>query len=117
MKQEKKNKHHLVDASGKTLGRIASRIAFLLRGKDQPNFNYHQDQGAQVIVENADKIKLTGNKLEQKKYRHYSGYPGGLKEKKAQDLSKTAMLRKAVYGMLPANRMRAKILKRLIIKK
>lgn len=115
-KKKQPNNQKTVDATGKPLGRLASEIAILLRGKDRADFVYHQDKGISVIVENADKIKITGKKLDQKEYVKYSGYPGGLKKTKARDISSSAMLRKAVFGMLPKNKLRSKMIKRLIIK-
>src|SRR6202166_4161012 len=89
----------VVDAEGVVLGRLATRIARMLIGKDKANYTPHLDCGDHVVVVNADKIRLTGNKLEQKIYRHHSGYPGGLKEVPAKRLRPTRadwMLREAV---------------------
>lgn len=110
------HKTHIIDAEDKALGRLASRIAVLLRGKQKPNFRYNKDVGDVVIVKNIDKIKITGKKMKQKKYYRHSEYPGGLKEaplEKIFDKNPAKVLRKAVYGMLPKNRMRAKQIKRL----
>src|SRR6202166_2075079 len=100
----------VVDAAGQVLGRLATTIARVLIGKDKPNFTPYLDCGDHVVVINAQKIRLTGNKLEQKIYRTHSGYPGGLKEVPAKRIRGERadwMLREAVLGMLPKNRLRA----------
>lgn len=110
------NAWFVVDASGKVLGRLAAQVARMLIGKDKPNFTPYLDCGDHVVVINADKIRLTGNKLEQKVYRHHSGYPGGLKEVPAKALrEKNAdwMVREAVLGMLPKNKLRARRARKL----
>lgn len=98
----------LVDAQGQTLGRLASRVAILLRGKDKPIFVPHQDVGDFVVVINAEKVAVTGRKLRQKQYYHHSQYPGGIKsitlEKLLRDKPER-VLEKAVRGMLPKNKM------------
>ncbi len=109
-------KWYVVDAAGMVLGRLASQVASRLRGKHNPLFTPHVDCGDSVIVVNADKIVLTGRKWDQKMYHRHSGYTGGLKsitakkllEKRAEDL-----VRFAVKGMLPKNRLGTKILKKL----
>lgn len=109
---------HRLDATGIPLGRLATKIADLLRGKTKPSFVPHQDQGDQVIVVNAQALKLTGNKLDQKAYHHHTGYLGHLKTKTAKDLMQTnpgEIIERAVAGMLPKNRLRAVWLKRLTI--
>lgn len=109
---------HTIDATGKVLGRLATQIARLLRGKHRPDFVPNKDLGDVVIVKNINKIKITGKKIAQKKYYHYSGYPGGLKEKPLKTLIKenpAEVLKKAVYGMLPKNKLRARQIKRLKI--
>jgi len=109
---------HIIDASGKVLGRLASEIAILLRGKHKPNFVPYKDMGDFVVVKNVEKLKFTGKKLEQKKYYRHSGYIGGLKEIPLQRLFQTRpeeVLRKAVWGMLPKNKLRKKQIKRLKI--
>jgi len=111
---------HTIDATNKVLGRLASVIAQLLRGKHKPDFAPHKDEGDFVVVKNADKVKITGKKMEQKKYYRYSGYPGGLKElplKKLFARDPNEVLREAVLGMLPKNRLRAKMIKRLTFEK
>jgi large subunit ribosomal protein L13 len=99
---------YLVDAEGKTLGRLATQIADTLRGKRKPQFTPHVDTGDFVVVVNAEKIHVTGNKLDQKRYYRHSGYPGGLKSRTLReqlDRRPTEVLRVAVKGMLPKNRL------------
>jgi large subunit ribosomal protein L13 len=106
----------VVDAAGQVLGRVAAQIARVLIGKDKPSFTPYLDSGDHVVVINADKVRLTGNKLEQKIYRHHSGYPGGLKEIPAKRLRVNRadwMIREAVLGMLPKNKLRARRAKKL----
>jgi large subunit ribosomal protein L13 len=102
---------YLVDAEGKTLGRLATQIANLLRGKGKPQYTPHVDTGDFVVVVNAEKIHVTGNKLDQKIYYRHSGYPGGLRERTlAEQLERRPeeVLRKAVKGMLPKNKLAAR---------
>jgi large subunit ribosomal protein L13 len=99
---------YLVDAEGKTLGRLATQIADTLRGKRKPQFTPHVDTGDFVIVVNAEKIHVTGNKLDQKRYYRHSGYPGGLRSRTLREQLErrpTEVLRVAVKGMLPKNRL------------
>ncbi len=108
----------VVDAAGQVLGRLAALVARVLMGKDKPSFTPYLDSGDHVVVINAQKIRLTGNKLEQKIYRHHSGYPGGLKEVPAKRLRPNRadwMVREAVLGMLPKNKLRARRAKKLRI--
>ena len=105
----------LIDADGKSLGRLASLAAPHLTGKNKPDYTPHVQCGDFVIVINADKIKLTGKKMEQKKYYTHSRYVGSLKERQAKDLSSTELIHLAVKGMLPKNTHRDKVLKRLKI--
>ncbi len=113
-------KLHKIDAAGKAVGRIASDIAILLRGKNKPEFQPHIDGGDIVEVANIDKVKFSGKKTDQKVYHHFSGYPGGLKTKKMSELIDNKnfadILRRAVREMLPPVRFRNAMLKRLIIK-
>jgi len=98
----------IVDAEGKTLGRLATQIAERLRGKTKAVYTPHVDTGDFVIVVNAEKIAVTGNKLEEKMYYKHSGYPGGLRERTLReqlDRQPTEVLRKAVKGMLPRNKL------------
>ena len=97
---------HLVDAEGKTLGRLAARVAGILRGKHRPTFTPNVDLGDHVVIVNAEKIHVTGNKMKDKLYRHHSGYPGGLKTTSAEHLFRkdpTELLVRAIEGMLPKN--------------
>jgi large subunit ribosomal protein L13 len=98
----------LVDAEGQTLGRLATQIADRLRGKTKPQYTPHVDTGDFVVVVNAEKIAVTGKKLDEKMYYRHSGYPGGLKQRTLReqlDRRPTEVLRKAVKGMLPRNRL------------
>ena len=107
---------YVVDAEGKTLGRMASQIAAILRGKHKPTFTPHMDVGDHVIVINAEKVELTGRKADQKKYYRHSGYPGGIKETAFSVMLKKkprAVVTIAVKGMLPHNRLGRSILKHL----
>jgi large subunit ribosomal protein L13 len=107
---------YLVDADGETLGRLATEIADVLRGKRKPAYTPHVDTGDFVVVVNAEKIHVTGNKLEQKIYYRHSGYPGGLRQRTlAEQLQRRPeeVIRKAVKGMLPKNRLAAAQLKKL----
>lgn len=109
-------KWYIIDGEGKTVGRISTKIAMILRGKDKPQFTPHADIGDFVIVVNADKVKFTGKKWEQKKYYWHTGYPGGIKSITADDLAKKKpgeIIRKAVWGMLPKNKMQDKLISRL----
>jgi large subunit ribosomal protein L13 len=106
---------HLVDAEGQTLGRLATRIADTLRGKDKPQFTPHVDTGDFVVVVNAEKVAVTGKKLDDKMYHRHSGYPGGLRSRTLREQLERRpeeVIRKAVKGMLPRNRLgRAQIRK------
>ena len=107
---------YVVDAAGQVLGRLATRVARVLIGKDKPDFTPYLDCGDHVIVINAEKIRFTGNKLDQKFYRHHSGYPGGLKEIPARRLKQHrphAIVREAILGMLPKNKLRARRARKL----
>ncbi len=99
---------YLVDAEGQTLGRLATRIADMLRGKGKPQFTPHVDTGDFIVVVNAEKINVTGNKLDQKRYYRHSGYPGGLRSRTLREQLERRpeeVLRVAVKGMLPKNRL------------
>lgn len=115
-KGEIDRKWYVLDAEGKVLGRLASKIATYLRGKTKPVFTPNVDTGDFVIVINADKIRLTGKKLEEKVYYHHTGYPGGLKAQTAKERlnrSPESLIMDAVKGMLPKNRLGRAILKKL----
>lgn len=109
-------KWHLVDAEGKTLGRLATQVARLLRGKHKPMFTPNADLGDFVVVVNASKVKITGKRLELKEYFHYTGYPGGATYEKFQNVlqkNPERVIERAVKGMLPHNRLGHKIFKKL----
>ncbi len=114
--EPEKRKWYLIDAKGKTLGRIATQIANILRGKNKPTFTPHVDCGDFVVVVNAKYVKLTGRKLEQKKYYRHSGYIGGLKETTAADMLDKypeRVIVHAVKGMLPKNRLSNRLITKL----
>lgn len=107
---------YVVDAQGETLGRLATRVATVLRGKNKPSFTPHMDCGDYVVVVNAEKIHVTGQKMTQKKYYRHSGYPGGLKQITLRDqLDKfpNRVIEAAVRGMLPKNRLGRQMFKKL----
>lgn len=109
-------KWYLVDASGQTLGRIASRVAHVLRGKHKPMFTPNIDAGDFVVIINADKVKVTGRRPELKTYFHYTGYPGGATVESFKELMKTnpeRVVTHAVKGMIPHNRLGARMIKKL----
>lgn len=111
---------YTIDAQGKSLGRVASEAARLLRGKGSPSFTPNILPDAEVLVVNGSKLSVTEKKAAQTKYQKYSGYPGGLREiSLAEFIAKKGhgeLLRKAVLGMLPRNRQRSRLIKRLIVK-
>jgi large subunit ribosomal protein L13 len=109
---------YVVDASGQTLGRLATRIADTLRGKGKPQYTPHVDTGDFVVVVNAEKIEVTGSKLDRKRYYRHSGYPGGIRSRTLReqlDRRPTEVLRTAVKGMLPKNKLAARQLTKLKI--
>ena len=109
-------KWYIVDAEGKTLGRLATEIATVLRGKNKVTFTPHVDGGDFVVVVNADKVVLTGKKLDQKMYRYHTGYVGGLKEisyKEMMAKKPEEVVAHAVSGMLPKNKLRSRMMTRL----
>lgn len=106
----------LVDAEGEILGRMASKVAKMLRGKHKPNYTPHVDCGDNVIVINAEKIKLTGNKWDDKVYLRYTGYPGGQRSRTAKEILEKfpeRIVEKAIKGMLPKNRLGAELFRNL----
>jgi len=110
------HKWHLVDASGKTLGRVATQVATLLRGKHKPQFTPNADLGDFVVVVNAEKIRLTGKRPELKQYFHYTGYPGGATYEKFKEVMRKdpqRVFEHAIRGMLPHNRLGRQIIKKL----
>jgi large subunit ribosomal protein L13 len=115
-KEDHKPKWHLIDADGMVLGRLATQVANIIRGKSKPTYTAHTDFGDYVVIVNAEKIALTGNKLNDKIYQRYSGYIGGLKEISARDLlvkHPTELIQNAVKGMLPKNKLNRQIIKKL----
>jgi large subunit ribosomal protein L13 len=105
-----------IDASGKILGRLAVEAANILRGKNKPGFLRHKDTGESVVVFNTDKIKVTGKKMTQKKYHNYSGYPGGLKSRRLEEMMEKdsrEVVRKAILGMMPKNRLSNQMITKL----
>ena len=115
-KEEIDAKWYVVDADGKVLGRLASKLASVLRGKNKPIFTPHVDTGDFVVVVNAKKVVLTGKKLLDKSYYHYTGYPGGIREMSAEKMmakKPTEVLRIAVKGMLPKNTLGRQMLRKL----
>ena len=113
---EIERKWYIVDAQGKVLGRLASRIASILRGKHKPTFTPHLDVGDHVVVLNAEKVHLTGRKLQNKQYRWHTGYIGGLREVNAEKMIRTRperVIEWAVQGMLPKNRLGRAMAKKL----
>jgi len=113
---EIERRHYLVDAEGKVLGRLASRVAYLLRGKGKPNYSPHLDSGDFVIVVNAAKVKLTGKKLEHRSFFRHSGYPGGAKHvglDKMMEERPELVVRHAIRGMLPKSKLGRKMIKKL----
>ncbi|MGQ9511852.1 50S ribosomal protein L13 [Thermodesulfitimonas sp.] len=114
--EEVERRWYVLNAAGKPLGRLASKAAHILRGKHKPIFTPHVDTGDHVIIVNADKVLLTGNKLEKKLYIRHSGYPGGLKVMNYATLMRTRpelAVRKAVEGMLPKTKLGARMARRL----
>jgi large subunit ribosomal protein L13 len=114
--KEMDKRWHVVDADGQVLGRLATRVARLLMGKEKPLFTPFLDTGDHVIVINAEKVRLTGKKVSEKYYRHHSGYPGGLKQKLAGDLmaeKPERVVHEAVIGMLPKSKLGRAMRKKL----
>ena len=119
-KEEVERNWFLLDATDKVLGRVATKIADRIRGKDKPTFTPHTDGGDYVVVINAEKIKVTGSKFTDKKYYRHSLYPGGLKTKTFKDLTKDnpeRIIEEAVKGMLPKNKLGRSMIKKLKVYK
>jgi len=111
-------KYYLLDCEKENLGRLATRAAYLLQGKQKACFAPHIDKGDFVVIINAGKIRLSGKKKENKVYHSFSGYPGGIKSRNAADILKVnpkKIIQEAIYGMLPKNKLRAKRMKRIMI--
>ena len=114
--QDRERDWYLVDAEGKTLGRLATQIANVLRGKRKPTYTPHVDVGDFVIVINAEKVSVTGNKLQDKRYHRHTGYPGGIRSQSLGDLLERRpeeVIRRAVKGMIPRNRLGRQQLRKL----
>lgn len=117
-KETVNRKWYVINAENLPLGRVATKAANILRGKHKVTYTPHVDCGDYVIIINADKVKLTGNKLEQKKYYNHSGYPGGLRERNAKVMIEkypVEMVERAVKGMIPHNRLGSSIYKKLFV--
>ena len=117
-KEDVKHKWYIIDAEGKTLGKVAALAASVLRGKNKPTYTPHIACGDNVIIINAEKVNLTGNKLDKKMYYNHSGYPGGLRERTARTMIErypVEMVERAVKGMLPKNRLGRQIYKQLFV--
>ncbi|OGI29718.1 MAG: 50S ribosomal protein L13 [Candidatus Moranbacteria bacterium RIFOXYA12_FULL_44_15] len=113
-------KYHLFDAEDKSPGRLATEIATVLRGKNKVDFAPHIDGGDFAVVVNSDKFRITGNKMEGKLYHRFSGYPGGISTKTLKDRMESEsekVIRDAVWGMLPKNKLRDRMIKRLLVYK
>lgn len=112
-------KDHIIDASGQKLGRVVSEAVVVLMGKDTPDFERNVLAGRTVKIENASKLSISDKKLDQKEYVTFSGYPGGQKKttmrKQLEKKGYEDIIRKAVYGMLPVNRLRSRLMRRLIV--
>ena len=117
-KEEVEHKWYVIDAEGKPLGKVAALAAHVLRGKNKPTYTPHVACGDNVIIINAEKVKLTGNKLENKMYYNHSGYPGGLRERNAKTMIEkypVEMVERAVKGMLPKGRLGRAMIKKLFV--
>ena len=117
-KEDVKHDWYVIDAEGKTLGKVATLAASVLRGKNKPTFTPHVDCGDNVIIINAEKAVLTGNKLDQKMYYNHSGYPGGLRERTARTMKEkypVEMVERAVKGMLPKGRLGREMYRKLFV--
>lgn len=117
-KEDVEHKWYIIDAEGKNLGKVAALAASVLRGKNKPTYTPHIACGDNVIIINAEKVNLTGNKLDKKMYYNHSGYPGGLRERTARIMIEkypVEMVERAVKGMLPKNRLGRQIYKQLFV--
>lgn len=117
-KEEVKRNWFIVDADGEIVGRLASRIAHILKGKHRPDYTPHVDTGDYVIIVNAEKARFTGNKFTVKEYTSYTGYPGGLKKRTVREMMEKkpfAVLENAVKGMLPKNKLGRMMFKKLFV--
>lgn len=117
-KEDVNHKWYVIDAEGQTLGKVAAAAAKVLRGKHKPTFTPHVACGDNVIIINAEKVVLTGNKLDDKMYYNHSGYPGGLRERNAKTMVEkypVEMVERAIKGMLPKNRLGRQIFRQLFV--
>ena len=117
-KESVDRKWYVVDAEGKTLGRLATKVATVLKGKHKATYTPHVDCGDYVIIVNAEKVKLTGNKLNDKMYYNHSGYVGGLRERNAKTMIENypeEMIERAIKGMLPKGRLGRQMYKKLFV--
>lgn len=117
-KEDVQRDWYVVDAEGKTVGRLCTTIATMLRGKHKPDYTPHVDNGDYIIVLNADKVTFSGSKWKQKEYQRYSGYPGGLKSRTAEEMrdkKPEAIIEKAVKGMLPKNKLGSAMYRKLFV--
>ena len=117
-KSDVKRNWYVIDAEGKNLGRVATKAATILRGKHKAIYTPHVDCGDYVIIINAEKVNLTGNKLDQKMYYNHSGYPGGLRERNAREMIENypeEMMERAIKGMLPKGRLGRAMAKKLFV--
>lgn len=117
-KEDVQRDWYVVDAEGKTVGRLCTTIATMLRGKHKSNYTPHVDNGDYIIVLNADKVTFSGSKWKQKEYQRYSGYPGGLKTRTAEEMrdkKPEAIIEKAVKGMLPKNKLGSAMYRKLFV--
>ncbi|MCB9080994.1 MAG: 50S ribosomal protein L13 [Lewinellaceae bacterium] len=117
-KETVERKWYVIDAEGEVVGRLCTKIAHILRGKNKPSYTPHMDAGDYVIVINADKVRFTGQKMQNKIYMHYSGYPGGQKTYTARELmarKPADIVERAVKGMLPKNRLGRAMYKKLFV--
>lgn len=117
-KETVERKWYVIDAEGQTLGRVATKVATILKGKHKPTYTPHVDCGDYVIVINASKVNLTGNKLEDKMYYNHSGYTGGLRERNAKTMIEKypeEMMERAVKGMLPKGSLGRQMIKKLFV--
>lgn len=113
-----KRKYYLFDCEKENLGRLATRAAFVLQGKQKADYTAHLDNGDFAVFVNAAKLRLSGKKMENKMYHSFSGYPSGIRSRKAADILKVSpekIVQGAIYGMLPKNKLRAKRMKRLLV--
>jgi len=117
-KEEVEHKWYVIDADGEVVGRLCTKVASMLRGKHKPSYTPHVDTGDHIIILNAEKVRFTGSKLDQKVYQSYSGYPGGQKERTAREMMQKkpiAIIENAVRGMLPKNRLGRQMFKKLFV--